>query len=668
VNLTYLRQIKRIWEKRKTLWKDQKSHVLPGLQVIGLTSLTVTGLVIGAKQLGWLQPLELKAFDRMVRLQADQPQDDRLLIVGITEADIQAIARPTPTDAMLAEAIRILQQQEPRVIGLDLHRDVPQEPGNAELQEQLQSPRLFVITKLGEATDAVPPPPNVPPERIGFNDIPIDEDGIVRRSLLFASTQEDTFFSFALRLALFYLEQEGIRPQPTARDVNVMQLGSVEFPPLERTSGAYEHLDDRGYQILLNYRARRDVARTVSLQQVLENQVPSDWIRDKVVLIGTTAPSAKDLFYTPFSAGEREEHQMAGVVVHAQMTSQLLTTVLEGQPLFQFWSSSQEWLWILAWASLAGGIAWMIRQPVVLGLSGAGLLVLLIGSCAVLFLQARWVPVVAPAIATLLSMGTVVANRAQQAHQQQKMVMTLLGQNTSPEIANALWQSRDRLLESGKLPGQRLVATMLFTDIRGFSRISEQMPPENLLEWLNEYLEAMTEEIQHHHGIINKFTGDGLLAVFGVPMPRLEEREVGEDAYRAVSCALAMGQRLQELNQGWQLRGFSEVEMRVGIFTGPVVVGSLGGRDRMEYGVIGDSVNTASRLESCAKDRQVDPCRILIAEQTLLHVNGHFEVEAWGPMALHGKEHHINVYRVLGYTQSVTAPMDPATVLQEGKT
>ncbi|MBD1913446.1 adenylate/guanylate cyclase domain-containing protein [Leptolyngbya sp. FACHB-16] len=637
------------------------------MRVIGVTSLTVVSLVVGAKQLGWLQPLELKAFDRIVRLREDQPADDRLLIVGITESDIQAMARSTPDDATLAKALRNLEQYEPRVIGLDLHRDVPQEPGNAELQQQLKSPHLIAITKLGERADAVPPPPHVPEERIGFNDLPVDEDGIVRRNLLFASTEDTTFFSFALRLALSYLEPEGITPAPSATDSNVMQIGSVEFHPLGKSSGAYEQLDDRGYQVLLKYRRRWDVARTVTLTQVVRNEVPASWIRNKVVMIGTTAPSAKDLFYTPYSAGEQEDHQMAGVVIHAQMVSQIISTVLDGEPLFQFWSDPQEWLWILAWSLLAGSLAWMVRHPVALGLSASGLIVLLVGSCVLQFQQDRWVPTVAPAIAALLSAGLVVTNRAQQAHQQQKMVMTLLGQNTSPEIANALWQSRDRLLESGKLPGKRLVATMLFTDIRGFSHISEQMAPEALLEWLNEYLEAMTEEIQRHQGIINKFTGDGLLAVFGVPMPRLEEREVDEDAYRAVSCALAMAKRLRLLNKGWEERGFSAVEMRVGIFTGPVVVGSLGGRDRMEYGVIGDSVNIASRLESCAKERQVDPCRILIAEETLVHIKEHFEVESWGPMSLHGKQQQINIYRVLGYALLPPPPIDVIPVPEEGR-
>jgi class 3 adenylate cyclase len=194
---------------------------------------------------------------------------------------------------------------------------------------------------------------------------------------------------------------------------------------------------------------------------------------------------------------------------------------------------------------------------------------------------------------------------------------------------------------------------MLFTDIRNFSTLSEQMLPENLLEWLNEYLSAITEEVKVNHGIINKFTGDGLLAVFGVPVNRLTQIEVSQDARLAVECALAMRDRLQELNLDWEQRSLPIAQMRVGIFTGPIVAGSLGGKDRLEYGVIGDSVNIAARLESYAKDQQIEACRILIAKDTLVHLQDKFAVEPWGPLALKGKQQMIDVYRVLGYASDV---------------
>jgi class 3 adenylate cyclase len=227
--------------------------------------------------------------------------------------------------------------------------------------------------------------------------------------------------------------------------------------------------------------------------------------------------------------------------------------------------------------------------------------------------------------------------------------MKLLGQNTSPQIAQALWQGRDRLLKSGKLPGIRLTATMLFADIKDFSTISEQMTPEALLEWLNKFLGVLTQEVIQRQGIVNKFTGDGVMAVFGVPTCRLEAREVTEDARAAVACAIAISDRLEEMNQNWQRLGLPVIQMRIGIFTGPVVAGSLGGKDRLEYGVIGDSVNIAARLESCEKHRQPTNCRILVGYETLVHLQDQFEVESWGPLALKGKQQMVDVYRIAGW-------------------
>jgi class 3 adenylate cyclase len=137
------------------------------------------------------------------------------------------------------------------------------------------------------------------------------------------------------------------------------------------------------------------------------------------------------------------------------------------------------------------------------------------------------------------------------------------------------------------------------------------------------------------------------MAVFGVPMSRIYKEEVTRDAQQAVECSIAIADRLEELNRSWQSRNLPVIQMRLGMYTGPVVVGSLGGKDRLEYGVIGDTVNIASRLESCEKDRQPDNCRILIAEETLIHLNGQVEVESWGAMALKGKQQMVDVYRVV---------------------
>ncbi len=650
------------------------SEFLRQARLIILTSSLASALVLGLRQFGAFQPLELAAFDLLTRLQSTPPPDPRLLVVAISEADLQAQQRWPLPDLTIAQAIAQLQPHRPTVIGLDLHRDLPQPPGQAQLQAQLQAPNLIAITKLGDSEDIpVPPPPHLPTERVGFNDLLLDPDGSVRRNLLFAAPdpQQPPLFAFSLRLALRYLAVHRISPRSLPQPSAAIQLGAARLQPLTPDAGSYQNLDARGYQILLRYRSPQP-ARALSLSQVLQGQFDPSWVSGKVVLIGTTAPSAKDLFFTPFSATAADQRKLAGVWVHAQMVSQLLSAASGERPLLWFWPEALELLWVLAWALLGGSLAWRTQSPWLLGLAGAALLAALLGGGWLLFTQQGWVPLAAPATAALVSGGWVVAQRAQQAQQQQQMVMRLLGQNTSPEIAQALWQARDRLLKSGKLPGQRLVATMLFSDLKDFSSLAEQLDPEALLEWLSKWLEVQTQEVQRHQGIINKFLGDGLMAVFGVPVARSTAAEIAEDARRAVACALAMAERLRQLNQVWAQAGKPVAQMRIGIYTGAVVVGSLGGQQRSEYGVIGDSVNIASRLESCLKERQGGECRVLIGQATLEQLGGAYAVESWGMLALKGKQQGVEVFRVLGpvaqstHADTALQPDSNGTVVADG--
>ncbi len=616
---------------------------------IATISLASAGLILVLKEFDKIESLELLAYDGMVQIRGNRPPDDRLLIVGITERDIEAL-QVTPPDQVLADVMAALQRHHPRVIGLDLHRNAPQPPGWDSLRAEMQAENVVVITKLGDSDEnTIPPPPEIPLEQVGFNDLPIDPDRVVRRSLLIGSNREGVFFAFALQTALRYLEAEGIFP--TGSDINpdVLQLGEAVFLPLSEGAGGYHQIDSGGYQILLDYRNGGDIADHLSLTDVLTDQVDPALINDRVVLIGTTAGSLKDNFGTPYSNSRQTDFTMSGVEIHAQMVSQILDAALGDRPLFWFWPEWAEMMWTGAWAIAGAIVSWCLRRPLILGIGAVVLLGSVGGISYLCFLHSGWIPVMAPALALFLSSGTVITYQAQQAQQQQQMVMTLLGQSTSPEIADALWESRDRLLKSGKLPGQRIIATMMFSDIKGFSTLAEKLPPEELMEWINEYLNDMVDVVKEHRGIVNKFTGDGLLAVFGVPVPRTSDEEIAKDARQAVLCALKMGDRLEHLNQAWALRGLPTAKMRVGIFTGPIVVGSLGGKERLEYGVIGDSVNTAARLESCLKSRQPGICRILIAQETLAYLDDRFSVEPWGKVELKGKENLADVYRVHCY-------------------
>ncbi|MEG4278221.1 adenylate/guanylate cyclase domain-containing protein [Microcoleus sp. MON1_C1] len=629
-------------------WKNLTHFFpFPDLQPLAIIWIVVTGTLLGVRQLGGFQPLELNAYDLMVQLRPDPDPDPRLLVVTITDQDINTIEKWPISDRTLAKAIAEIARLDPTAIGIDIIRRTPYEPGNAELVTQWKNPKVIPITFIGSSeSERVPPPPNIPDKRVGFNDVVVDPDRIVRRNLMFAGDGKTTLTSFSMRLALAYFNSKKIDDKITEK--NEFQVDKTVFLKLKSNSGGYQNIADQGYQILLNYRSPKNIAETVTLTQVLEGKVAPKLVKGKIVLIGVTALSVNDLFFTPYSATASGNQPMPGVLIHATATSQILSAVLDGKGLFWYWDEWQEILWIAVWSAVGGCLAWRLEKSLNLIGSAIAACGSLFGFTFFLFIQQGWIPLIPPAMALLITAGVAVTYKYEQSRQQQGIVMKLLGQQTSPAIANALWKERVHLLESGLLPGQKVTATIILTDLQGFSTISEKLPPEVVMSWLNEYLSAMAQEVQEHQGVINKFTGDGMLAVFGVPIPRTTPEEIAEDARLAVSCALAISSRLPQMNQNWLTRGLPSAKMRVGIFTGPVMVGSLGGTTRLEYGVIGDSVNIASRLESCEKHRQEDTCRILIAEETFLHLADKFEVESWGALPLKGREQKVNVYRILG--------------------
>ncbi|MGK7929151.1 MAG: CHASE2 domain-containing protein [Spirulina sp.] len=624
-----------------------------GVKVITISVLIVTGNLLGLRQLGVFEGMDLSLHDRMMQWSDRARGDSRLVFVTITEEDLRSLQKWPISDRVLANVLARLQSFQPRAIGLDVYREFPVEPGHAELVEQFKKPNLITIRSI-DILAGTPPPPASPPDQHGFNDIAIDPDSVARRNLMFADSKDSgVLFSFSLRLALLYLADLEIFPQASETHPQYMQLGETVFYRLDPMSGGYRNVDAAGYQIFLKYRTARDLAREISLTDVLEGQLEGDWIEDKIVLIGSSAPSLQDRLLTPYSPILPGDGKMPGVVVHGQMVSQILDAATGKQPLVWFWPEWAEILWLLGWSLCGGLVGWQFRHPLSLSIAVGLGLGALVGTCFTLFNASAWIPLAAPALGFAIAVAVVVTYQSYEDHLRQQIVMKLLGQNTSPEIAEALWRGRDNLLKAGKLPGVKLTATLLFLDIKGFSTVSEKMAPEDLLDWLNEILGAITQEVLSREGIVNKFTGDGVMAVFGVPMSRLLKAEVELDAQHAVECALAIDARLAEINQVCLEGNLPTIQMRIGIFTGPVVVGSLGGKDRLEYGVLGDTVNTAARLEACQKQRQPTDCRILIAKETLVHLQDAYEVEPWGPISLKGKQHLVDVYRVIGLRQEL---------------
>ena len=380
-------------------------------QVLRIAAL-VTLPILLLRIVGLLQFLEWAALDQLFRLRPPEEPDRRILIVEINETDLQAVgAWPIP-DRTIANLLNQLDALQPKAIGLDLYRDLPVEPGYGDFVQACKSiPNLVGIEKLADQNTPAIRPPQVLKERdrVGFNNVVLDPDGRVRRQLLYWTTEEDVHEqSFALKLALIYLAEENIMPEHAPHNPNCLQLGKAVLCPFQANDGAYVRADAGGYQILANFRGTRGSFETVSMMEVLEGRISKEEVRDRIVLIGSTAPSLMDFHFTSYSSGLLAEalEGTAGIEIHANYVSQILSTTLDGRVLIQVLPKPIEWLWLLVWAGLGGALAFQWRyvrgQYDVSPLKATQGIVLtealLVTTCYLAFLQGWWLPLVPPAL------------------------------------------------------------------------------------------------------------------------------------------------------------------------------------------------------------------------------------------------------------------------------
>ncbi len=611
-------------------------------------------LLWGLRASGNLQALELMAYDLAFRLRPAVVADSRIALVTETEADLQRWGFPL-SDEVLAQVLERLAAQGARVIGMDKYRDHPVLPGTERLDASLKNnPHIVWVTKYG-GVGAVPiPPPKVlqGSDQVGFNDLIDDPGGIVRRGLLFLDDGQNVSYSFPLMLALHYLRPSGIGLEADPAHPEYLRLAHTTVPPFEQNDGGYVKADAAGYQFLLDYAGMPAKFRTFTVTELLEGKVRREDIQDKIVIVGTTAKSINDYFFTPYSHGMSDDQRIYGVELFGYVVSQLLRFAQADVSPIKVAGEPAEYAWIWLWCLLGGGLALAARAlrnfvlAMLLGLS------LLSGVYYAAFLHTWWIPVVPPGLGFLLSAMSAASYMASQEKRQRAALMQIFSRHVSDDVARTLWEQREQFLQGGRPRSQLITATVLFSDIRGFTSISEKLPPQLLMDWLNEYMEAMARVVAQHHGVINKYIGDAVMALFGAPVAHHTEADIAADAANAVECALAMESELDRLNRLWSARGLAPIGIRVGIFTGPLVAGSLGGSERMEYTVIGDSVNVASRLESYNKDFTVPAgegraCRILVGESTLKLLGGRYRAEAVGEIALKGKDERVSVYQII---------------------
>ncbi|MBD2577392.1 adenylate/guanylate cyclase domain-containing protein [Oscillatoria sp. FACHB-1406] len=624
-----------MWAKlKKFLWEWR------GVWIAGPTSAT---LILLLRFVGGLQMPELLVLDEYMRHRPTVPADKRIAIVGINEEDVKQIGQAIVPDRVYAEAIDKLKAQQPRAIGLDIYRDLPVPPGHEELVKVFEStPNLVGIEKVvgDSGKEMVAPPPVLKAKgQVGANDLIIDSDKRIRRGFMYLeSAKGETVFSFPLHLALQYLDRDGISPRNVEGSDDTWWLGKTLFTQFKSNHGGYIRADAGGFQTIIDYRGGSGYFETVPLSDILNNRVPKDWARDRVILIGVVGESFNDSYFTPYSGSLlRSPKPVAGVEIHAALVSQILNAAIDGRPLFRSWSEPVENAWIVLWAVGGAILAWKWRKTtkrwvfmLTRAIAPSIAIGVLMGGTYIAYLYGWWLPVVPPLLAFA---GSTLAITGYMAYTASKIRHTFGRYLTDAVVANLL-ESPEGL----KLGGKRQCITILTSDLRGFTALSERLPPEEVVTILNLYLKAMLATIQEHEGTIDKFLGDGILVHFGTPETR------PDDAQRAVACAIAMQLAIEEVNRTLTEMNLPLLEMGIGIHTGECVVGNIGSELHAEYTVIGNHVNLAFRIETYSTGNQ-----ILISQDTLAAIGAeNLRIDGEKQVKPKGVKDNISLYEIGG--------------------
>ncbi|MGF1673908.1 MAG: CHASE2 domain-containing protein [Rivularia sp. (in: cyanobacteria)] len=452
--------LQRLTQRMKHEVSIWRSAALPGIGLILM--------IIFLRLSGSLQFLEWMLFDSFLKMRPSEPVDEEVVIVGINEDDIQKIGKYPIPDREIASLIEKIQSYEPSVIGLDIFKDIPVEPGSKELHQVLKNSKNIIGIEKVLNPNKISPPASLSKEKVGFVDIIPDKDGKYRRYLLWTPIPDNPNgatqhkFSLSLRLATTYLAaEENITMENGIQDKNAMRFRSTELPIFDSNSGGYVRTDNGGIQILMNFRNGKERFRVLSLHDIKNNQVNRSWLQGKIILIGMTAISVRDIINTSAISDLELNGQVYGVEYHAHATSQIINAVINGRPLLKTWSDNWEYLWIVIWGFISLIIV-RLTQSVwnnLLAVSASS--VCLIGA-GYLFLVwwGLWIPV-APCLLILVVNGVVLnaffqQNRTLKSKIQERQriiehTFTIIHNGPLQTLADALSHLRTQELPQEKL-------------------------------------------------------------------------------------------------------------------------------------------------------------------------------------------------------------------------
>jgi len=466
-----------------------------------------------------------------------------------------------------------------------------------------------------------------------FNPI-VDEDGTVRSIPLLAQFNDAYYQSFALatlRRALGNPQVIPVFPEGVGDDYGAVELIALRSPDVELDIPV-----ERGLLTRVDFRARGgpDAGgyRYVSASDVLAGALKPNDIQGRIVLIGTTAPGLLDLRSTPVNPA------YPGVEVHANVISAMLDGAYKLRPEF-----AQGLLFVTV---LLVGVVLSVTMPVLTAtwslLVALTVLVLSVVINSLLYFQAGLVLPVAVVLLLVLAifMFDVAYGYLAESRSKRQMV-DLFGEYVAPELVSEMAADPSRY----SMEGESRELTVLFSDVRGFTTISESLQPNELREYINEYLTVMSEIIRAHRGTLDKYIGDAIMAFWGAPIADPEHAKL------ATQAAIAMQTEAVRLNERFVARAWPELAIGVGVNTGPMRVGDMGSKIRRAYTVMGDAVNLGSRLEGITKTYGVG---VIVGPQTKAAVPDMLFQEL-DVVKVKGKNEPVSIYTPVGTTDQLNA-------------
>ena len=553
-----------------------------------------------------------------------------IVSVDIDEETFDRVGKYPFPRSTVAEIVNKVGKARPKAIGLDVLLSEPRsEAEDKQLQDALTSAASVVLVSLapiGNLRPLMPQPIFCQPDNAqeitgfckdgtpgafgyAFVNLPFDADGFIREAIVLRTDRD----SGAQGSAPFTVSFPVTMAQNFTGDAMSLKKDSASF------GGKKVHYWDADAGTFLIGSWGREPATTIPAWKLLEGRVPDSALAGKLVLIGQSNSAANDrqftpLFRSPSANGERL--RLPGT----QILAAAIRSLLEGTTVRR---TPTPLVWGVAGLLCCAASFLLLRLSNGVGLICTFLLGIL-GAVASLLLYSRtrtWLPFLPQELGLVLTVPLTlgvqfVSERivAREASAQRKEMMGLFASYVDPAVADTIWERRSEV----SLAGEKRIATVMFTDIRSFTALSYGQPPAEVLKWLNEYMSAMDEVIREYGGFLNKFIGDGLMIIFGLPL----SKGVSDDAQRAMRAAQAMLQRVEALNAN--AAGDStrpRLRIGIGVHSGELMAGSIGSATRQEYSVIGETVNLASRLESQNKAFKTE---ILFSEATRTFLGSNF--------------------------------------------